>query len=473
MRTMAGGACGESDLRMNEHEFSRKAAMRRIGAILMMCAMAGGAAEGAAGAASSQPATSTPAIQLDISEPVIVAQGPAELSRGAAGWGRWQFPYLRPLGGGRLAVWFSVEPDSVESYGKPVAWAMSSDTGRTWQMQPNKPASEIEEGALLPNGERLRAVQQCAVSARGLTLPKPVCEFTCSFGNAWAAYPADAVPATLTTWVFERLPAGGTSWKRETPAMTIPGRLCTVVTEQANVPGLSGEREGKVVLPVLQGKMRVAPDGSLWAVTYDWRLQGGRARYVPVFLRSTDGGHAWRLQGVVPYSSDVTIDPQAETRDGFTEPDYEFMPDGSIICLMRTSDGCGVGPLLLVRSTDGAQTWSKPACFDTFGKMPQLMTLRNGTTLASYGQSGGPGYFVVRATCDPAGLTWSEPAKLAYSPRDGDAWDTCGHTEMAPLDEHTALIVYSDFNTPDGQGVKRKTILVRRIVTNRDPAAGE
>ncbi|MDD5707756.1 MAG: hypothetical protein PHR35_17690, partial [Kiritimatiellae bacterium] len=277
---------------MNDHEFSSEVAMRRISAILMMCAIAGGAAEGATGAASSQPMKGVTTIRLEISQPVIVAQGPAELSRGGPGWGRWQFPYLRPLGDGRLAVWFSVEPDSVESYGKPVAWAISSDSGRTWQMQPNRPASEIDEGTLLPNGDRLRAVQQCAVSARGLTLPKPAREFTCSFGNAWAVYPGDAVPATLTTWVFERLSAGGKSWKRETPTMTIPDRLCAVTVEQASVPGLSGQREGKVVLPVLQGKMRVAPDGSLWAVTYDWRLQDGRARYVPVFLRATDGGHA-------------------------------------------------------------------------------------------------------------------------------------------------------------------------------------
>ncbi|MDD5708024.1 MAG: sialidase family protein, partial [Kiritimatiellae bacterium] len=181
--------------------------------------------------------------------------------------------------------------------------------------------------------------------------------------------------------------------------------------------------------------------------------------------------HAWRLQGLVPYSGDVKIDPQAERRDGFTEPDYEFMPDGAIICLMRTSDGCGVGPLLLTRSTDGARTWSKPTRFDAFGKMPQLMTLKDGTTLASYGQSGGPGYFVVRATRDRAGLTWGEPTKITYSPRGGDAWDSCGHTEMVPLDDHTALIVYSDFNTPNDKGVKRKTILVRRITTSSEAAA--
>ena len=120
--------------------------------------------------------------------------------------GRWS--------GGRLAVWFSVEPDSVESYGKPVAWAISSDSGRTWQMQPNKPAvmraSEIEEGTVLPNGDRYGAVPQCAANARGADVAEAGCvNSRAASGMRGPMYPADAVPATLTTWVFERLPAGG------------------------------------------------------------------------------------------------------------------------------------------------------------------------------------------------------------------------------------------------------------------------
>jgi hypothetical protein len=42
-------------------------------------------------------------------------------------------------------------------------------------------------------------------------------------------------------------------------------------------------------------------------------------------------------------------------------------------------------------------------------------------------------------------------------------WNSCGHTDMVELDDHTALLVYSDFNHPDGDGVPRKTILVRRV----------
>ncbi len=438
--------------------------MRKLGTIMMMCAITSGAAAGA-----SPTAKDSAAIHIEVGEPVIVSQGPADLDRGGGSWGKWQFPMMRRLADSRLVVWFSVGADSVESYGKGVAWAISSDEGKTWQMQPSKPASEIDAGVFLPNGERLRAVQQVSQSVGKLTLPKPICEFVCSFGSSWRLYPPESFPPKMTQWVFERS-VDGKSWKRETPTVTIPDWVRSVVTERSDTPGLTGQREGLVILPILQGKMRIAPDQSLWAVTYEWRMQGDRARYVPVFLRSTDGGHAWRMQGEIRYQPDIQADPPAEKRDGFTEPDYEFMPDGSLICLMRTSDGCGLGPLYLTRSTDNAKTWSKPVVFDSFGKIPQLLTLKNGVTLASYGQSGGPGYFVVRATKDPAGLAWTEPTKITYSPGDGSAWDSCGHTEMVPLDDHSALLVYSDFNTPDANGVKRKTILVRKInVTSKSP----
>lgn len=34
---------------------------------------------------------------------------------------------------------------------------------------------------------------------------------------------------------------------------------------------------------------------------------------------------------------------------------------------------------------------------------------------------------------------------------------------MVALDNKTALLIYSDFGYPDGQGESRKTIIVRRI----------
>jgi hypothetical protein len=201
-------------------------------------------------------------------------------------------------------------------------------------------------------------------------------------------------------------------------------------------------------------------------------MHDDRPRYAPIFLRSTDNGHRWRMVGEIRYAPDTRDDPQAERRDGFTEPDYSFFPDGSIICLTRTMDGFGHGPLLWVRSEDGGRSWFEPAPFDRFGKTPQLQTLDSGVMLAAYGASGGPGYLVVRATTDPAGTYWGPPTKIAVSPVAGNAWDTCGHTSLVNVGPQEALMVYSDFNFRDENDIPRKTILVRRVrvaVVNRHP----
>ena len=43
-------------------------------------------------------------------------------------------------------------------------------------------------------------------------------------------------------------------------------------------------------------------------------------------------------------------------------------------------------------------------------------------------------------------------------------WDgACNNPELIALNSNTALLVYSDFYYPDEQGVKRKTILCRKI----------
>jgi len=99
------------------------------------------------------------------------------------------------------------------------------------------------------------------------------------------------------------------------------------------------------------------------------------------------------------------------------------------------------------------------------GKMPQLLTLDNGVTLASYGQSGGPGYIAVRITTDPAGLAWQPPVQAHFAPPAPGGWNSCGHTEMVALGPDRALMIYSDFNYRDAQDRPRKTILVREIVT--------
>jgi hypothetical protein len=136
------------------------------------------------------------------------------------------------------------------------------------------------------------------------------------------------------------------------------------------------------------------------------------------------------------------------------------MPDGSIICFLRTTDGNGVGPMYVARSTDNGRTWSQPVVFDDLGVWPQALTLKNGVTLIAYGR---PGLFV-RTARDPGGKEWGPRIEIVKP--GGLMADTCSYCSLLPLADDTALIAYSEFNIPGPDGTPRKSIRVRRISVN-------
>ena len=93
-------------------------------------------------------------------------------------------------------------------------------------------------------------------------------------------------------------------------------------------------------------------------------------------------------------------------------------------------------------------------------------------TLLSYAR---PGIFV-RGCYSDRPLAWSDPVTV-MTPEDRSSlanvpiatpsfhqWDGADNNpELLMLDDHSALIFYSDFYYPDESGVKRKTILCRKI----------
>ena len=178
-------------------------------------------------------------------------------------------------------------------------------------------------------------------------------------------------------------------------------------------------------------------------------------------LRSTDAGRSWEIWSEIPYAGDAAADPKADKREGFTEPYVCFMPDGSALVLLRTTDGKGSGPMYWSRSTDIGKTWSPPAAFDDLGVWPQMLTLKNGVTLAVYGR---PGLYV-RATTDPTGLHWEkrvivvEPARICT--------DTCSYAALLALNDHTALVAYSNFKLRNADGKRCKGIQVREVTVTK------
>ncbi len=377
-------------------------------------------------------------------EPVVVSQAPADLRQ----WGPWQFPAVQRLPDGRLAVAFHVEADSATAYGMPRRVLLSADEGQSWQ--PAEAAvTDILTSKLikLPNGDLLRQVQQRSVAPETVLelLPPSLGETSGGYGHPLTVFDAAQVPAELAGYRFTRRRAGSDTWLEEHAEVRIPGAIRTLYM-------------GVLTFPWLQ-RIVPAPDGSLWGVDYGKRLVHGHVQQqlAARFLRSTDAGHTWDFLGEIPYQPDPATDPDAASRDGFTEPNIAFLADGSVFCLLRTTDGHGVGPMYSSRSTDGGHTWSIPRWFDDLGVWPALVNLACGVTLAAYGR---PGLFL-RATTDSAAQTWSE--RVAVVPPLALQRDTCSYADVLAVGEQEALIAYSDFNVADAQGRPCKTILVRRI----------
>ena len=395
--------------------------------------------------------------QITLGEPVLVHQAPLGLTR----WGPWQFPHLERLADGRIHLEFHVEADSATAYGLPTEHALSADGGQTWQSTKEEDA---RGGLLLPNGDRLAPIQLPSLKREEVELPEPVAEQEKLLGQTFQIFRAADLPDELSGWRFLRRRSGQTAWVEETAAVRIPGEIRIV-------------REG--VYPFWpsfhHGRTQLAPDGSIWDALHTRRIVDDQVQAASgiLFLRSVDAGHTWDVLSEIPYQPDREADPQAERRDGFTEPEFNFMPDGSVLCLIRTHDLLGVGPLYWTRSLDDGKTWTQPRVFDDCGVWPRMVTLgfdarrpqtfahlpnvKTGVTLASYGR---PGLYV-RATADPSGLAW-EPRVVVVEPLERRA-DTCSYSDLLALDERTALLAYSDFNYPDSQGRKRKSILVRTV----------
>ena len=409
-------------------------------------------------------------IKTNISDPIVVAADPSGIDRAGKGWGIWQFPQIKMQEDGLLHVYFSLAPDSYYSIGKKGAHYVSLDRGKTWTSEGEIYEHDFTDGVLLPNGDRIKTdARLSSTRIKSNDMPEAVTSFNCSYGYPRALFPALELPPEFSELRLMRLKRGENLWREEASKLNIPNHLITAVDE--TTPSDTGRSLDPVEIndrflllpPNLYGKIRVAPDGSVWASTYGFRLFDNIPFYAPVFLRSVDYGKTWDMISEIRYHGDLNVDRFADKRDGFTEPDFCFMPDGSIITIMRTMDGNGHGPVYFTRSTDNGATWSPPAAFDSYGKVPQLLRLNGEITLLSYGASGGPGYFSLRSTADPSGMDWSDAQHFFVSDAPSGTYDTCGHTEMEKSEDNEVVLVYSDFNFPGPDGTRRKTILVRRI----------
>ena len=383
----------------------------------------------------------TKPIKLHIGEAVLVAQAAPDVR----GWGYCQFPNVERLGDGRLHVWYHFAEDSATAYGGGKRFAVSEDEGASYHSVAERP---LLGGIVLANGDRIREKHLPSVPNEEMNYPEPVLTYI-SYGKAHPMYDGRDFPPALCGFPIERLAKGDDQWRTE--------------IKHVNIPGLLRYTASGVFPHQMLWRMRLTPDGRLFGLAYPYmRGTDGKPHTEPVFIVSDDMGKTFTFLSKIAYCPLPQCDAIWEQHDSFTEPDIAFMPDGSILCVFRTENGIQTGhaPSCFCRSTNGGATWSDPQYYDHLGVWPTLLTLKCGVTLCCYGR---PGLFI-RATDDSSGVSWNERETiLPISDVSKGLLDTCSYGDLLALGDDTALLVYSDFNYPDENGVPVKSILARRI----------
>lgn len=374
-------------------------------------------------------------VKITLSDPVHIAQATPDIRH----WGPYQFPTLDRMPDGALHCRYHVELDSAASYGKDGGHALSYDNGRTWQPAPPRTAG----GLLLPNGDRIKGAGKAAIRATADELPKEIIAEAVLNTTRIPLYDPDCIPYEYSGRYLLRQKAGTTEWVEERHDIHIPFEVRYTTRGLLPYPGFT--------------RLRLAPDGTLWMICYPYTYKDKRSGMAAAFVVSHDNGYTWHYKSSIYYTPDPSKDFYWALRTGYTEPDIAFLPDGSLMCLLRTDDSFHRGPSYCSYSTDGGSTWSKPEVFDDRGVWPCFLTLANGITLLGYGRYG----LFLRATADPAGREWDD--RLAIVAPDGDYENTCAYCDLYPLSGDTAYLVYSYFDEPNADGAKCKTILGRTV----------
>lgn len=387
-------------------------------------------------------------MKVIFSEPTLVAMGPDSRT---AYWGPYQFPTVWKLEDGRLVYTFSADADSEAAYNAEQGCRVSEDMGKTW-----KPARERDFRDLIgiraQNGDLVRFESCWSIPLDQVSLPQSIgCT---NYGHTiYRVCDMDPSQSPLT-WRIYRRPAGEERAALEEVEVHWPHMIVR-------------STRGAFVPPSVRGRLRKAPDGTLWMPHY--YLAGTdpqSGELIPhlcnYLFRSTDSGRTWELMHFLPYFPDG--ETWRDEYEGYGENDITFCPDGSMIRLIRTN---WWAPSVYVRSEDGGKTWTEPQIFDSHGVWPCLLTLKCGVTLASYGRPG----LKLRATADPSCKTWEDAIELIHSTAFDEGGDrssmmnmaTCGYSQLIALDDHTAMLAYSDFNVKDADGVPRKCLMCRTV----------
>lgn len=411
-------------------------------------------------------------------------------------WGRYQFPIPYNLGD-RLAVRVNVGKDDWYSQGLNQRWFESRDGGVSWSEMDEESVPDC--GLLLPNGDKYyimsgigQKLKDYKFESTNYLTPDydfkkrapegviPIQDGMTFFydGTVVRAYLSDRLPKSLDKreWQVKRIPAGKTQAVEETAKVNWPA-----LTRVIRFPSAKSYEDGTMKPITPSGYPHIGPDGAIWVTAFsgEGHIDMSTGQYNPYYsaelFRSDDNGRSFEQRAHIEYPADGKNFPYKA--GGFSDSDIAFMPDGSIVWFIRSAWACATcqnwDPMYMLRSTDMGKTWSKPEVFAQSGVLPRLVSLPCGVTLLCYAR---PGMYVA-VTED--GYDWekftliepSDRSHLANDPIETPTWHqwdgACGNPGIIPIDENSAMIFYGDFYYPDEHGIKRKTILCRKLTVVR------
>lgn len=384
---------------------------------------------------------------IRLSEPITIsmADEPQE-------WGYYQFPALGIAKDGTLIVSWAMQEDSHKNYGKGTKsiLMMSKDKGRTWTF-PDKSyvAPRARYRLITKRGYGMVAITpQSKDITKYSVFPKQVCK-----KGDKTFYHVEQLPEELQGVYINAGYLGG----RDTifhASLIDPGLL------RYDIDGL---------MPLVWwGDIKELNDGSLIAGVYPAYYENRKGDVSPCgvsFYRSTDKGYSWRIQGKIPYPEELIDNPEKfgrKTEGGFTEPDFEILDNGTLICVMRTG---GASPMYRSFSTDNGLSWSTPEPFTPNGVMPQLLKLNNGVVVLASGRPG----LQVRFSIDGKGNVWTDPIEMVpFINEDSIDWNaSCGYPFLLKAGRTSFYLVYSDFKEKNSKGEERKAIKFRKITIKK------
>lgn len=395
-------------------------------------------------------------LKIVLSEPqvIVVADKPQT-------WGYYQFPTIDRLKDGSLHAEWSMHADAIESYGlNAIGSAVSKDGAKNWNQA--TPDSSQLTAYELPNGDMLKVFDTKPIKTSLLKMPPPIGKTNFKYRKTnFTFYRLKDMPTGRNGIFFKRLTKGDNKWKMEEAALDDPQAV---------------RYSSRDLVPVVWwGDIHTMQDKSLVAGVYPgyYIKDNGEIdkQMGVVFYRSTDNGHSWKIQGRILFTPDRTIDSMATDRIGFSEPAYEVMKDGSLVCVIRSADGDGVtngvgnGPMYASRSTDMGKTWSTPKVITGAGALPRILLLKNGVTVLSCGRPG------VQLRFSETGMngSWTDPIEmLPYKSQSMQEQYlvSCGYTGLLATGSNRFLLIYSDFRYKNAANEERKAIKIREVTVD-------